>query len=943
MSVERVLTVLGNKATRPITDFAMQNTGLGDVYYVDYTNGDDGRAGKSPETAVKTLDYAVGLCTANQGDVIYLQAGHAETLATAAAIALDVAGVTVIGLGEGGDRPTFTFSAVDATMTISGASTSISNVILVPSIDSVVSGIVVSAAGVTVDVEVQDTTDIEFVTAVLTTAGADNLTINMKYLGYSAGNACVAPIQLVGVDTARIYVDFFGIASTAIVNFITTACHNIDITGLFYNIGTSLTRNVVDTEGNGTWAVRGWDGNSDATFSGGDNAAIASDDISAVAAAVEVVDGLHDVPTADAETNLYIRDVVGIKTDAANTGAVANTKSLMAYAKQNVTNINTIDGLHDVPTADAETNLYMRDVIGIKTDAANDGDVAATKSLMAYSKQMVNTIRDNGRGGVYWYLDSGAAAAGTGTSWDDAWDTMAEAVAGAGNYDTILVADGSTYDNAATINITQAGLHIIGTGTKESNFAKAMIYGPLTDHFMTINAHEVWIDNIAFVEPANNYDAIRLCTTEEFYKIKITNCKFDSTDGEYAIYVGDTYDAPDLVVEHNLFRYWVTAAIRANATRAKIENNTFMTLAGAIGINIIETGGDRPDLFIKDNVIQGVNSTDTGIQITNTPNEDTLTLVGNKVINCATPVTLAKYTSWYDGNYWGLDDWRYHAGWGQEAAAARGAVGPIFYYDLNMAATGLDGLSWASAFDTLAAAITAADTAAAADRNWAKRPTVYVSADECNEDITVLPEKTDIVGVGTDLAEYPRMMHSWVIAAAVKGARFFNMGFQSDAADIAVVLPTASHGNEFHDCHFKANNTATHALQITASSVNKIIGCEFEPNHGTPYATAAINLIGQMEDLEIRDCYIDGTIAIAKDATAGQGCRIENCTLRAVNIIIDDDSSSIVVSRCNLITAAASGNAFGDTAMDVNLNLAVGCQLVSADSNGPFPNVIVLA
>lgn len=113
-------------------------------------------------------------------------------------------------------------------------------------------------------------------------------------------------------------------------------------------------------------------------------------------AAISTIDGLHDVPVADADTNLYVRDVVGIKTDAAAEGAVSSVESLMAYAKQSITlaiardtALGVVDGLHDVPTADAETNLYMRDVIGIKTDAAAEGAVSAVESLMAYVKQLV--------------------------------------------------------------------------------------------------------------------------------------------------------------------------------------------------------------------------------------------------------------------------------------------------------------------------------------------------------------------------------------------------------------------------------------------------------------------------------------------------------------------------------------------------------------------------
>jgi len=48
------------------------------------------------------------------------------------------------------------------------------------------------------------------------------------------------------------------------------------------------------------------------------------------------------VPTADAADNSYAMDVIGNKTDAAAAGAVSATESVMAYAKQNVTNTETI-------------------------------------------------------------------------------------------------------------------------------------------------------------------------------------------------------------------------------------------------------------------------------------------------------------------------------------------------------------------------------------------------------------------------------------------------------------------------------------------------------------------------------------------------------------------------------------------------------------------------
>jgi len=603
-----------------------------------------------------TIDAAINAADAdsgeNRGDKIYVLPGHTETLSTASAITADVDGLEIIGVGHGADTPTLTFSATDATIVISGASVSLKNILLVPSIDSVASPIVVSGTNCTLDVEVRDASAaIECVRAVLTTAAADNLTAKVVYKGFTGGNACVNCIRLVGADNATIDVDFYGVASTAIVEFHTTACTNVSITGNFYNSGTTdLSKDVVDTATGSTWWVDGFDGAAGAEFSGGSGNAVAVGDLSTIAAGIV-----------------------------------------------------TIDGYHDVGTADATTNVVMSDVIGNKSDAAADGDVTSTESLVAYAKQNVGALRDNGRGGSYWYLDSGATAGGTGTSWTDAWDTLAEAIAGASSYDTILVKDGSTYDIGAAQNIGVTGLHIIGTGAKEQNFAKAMIYGG-TGHFLTINAHEVWIDNISFVSPLNTYDAIRVATTASYFKIKITNCKFDLSNGEYCIKCDDTWDAPDLVIENNLFRSFSTGGIYLNTTRAQVRNNRFLILnAGTTAIEHVPTGGSRPDTIIVDNEIYGVNSTDIGIEITNTPTEALFHMSGNRVINCATPVTAQRYTSWYDGNYWGINDGDYHS-----SVGANG--GRVHYVDANAGTTGLDGRSRKSAFLTLSEANAVATT-----------------------------------------------------------------------------------------------------------------------------------------------------------------------------------------------------------------------------------------
>ena len=83
-----------------------QSRTTGARFFVHATTGTDAAGyGTHPDAPVASLDYAIGLCTASKGDVIYAMPGHAETTT---AIALDVAGVSIVGLGTGATKPTLT-------------------------------------------------------------------------------------------------------------------------------------------------------------------------------------------------------------------------------------------------------------------------------------------------------------------------------------------------------------------------------------------------------------------------------------------------------------------------------------------------------------------------------------------------------------------------------------------------------------------------------------------------------------------------------------------------------------------------------------------------------------------------------------------------------------------------------------------------------------------
>ncbi len=123
------------------------NRGTGLVFYVDSNaGGSSSSAGTTITSAVPTLDDGVNLCTANRGDVIYVMQGHAETFTAADDVDVDVAGVTIIGLGNGADIPTFSYTASgEFVLGGDGDSCVIANLRFIATTDSVVKAIDVEA------------------------------------------------------------------------------------------------------------------------------------------------------------------------------------------------------------------------------------------------------------------------------------------------------------------------------------------------------------------------------------------------------------------------------------------------------------------------------------------------------------------------------------------------------------------------------------------------------------------------------------------------------------------------------------------------------------------------------------------------------------------------------------------------------------------------------
>ena len=173
----------------------------GTVYFVDSNTGSNSYDGKDKNHPFADIDYAIGMCTASKGDVIIVMPGHAET--KTAAIALDVAGVTILGLGEGLLKPTLTGNGTIDVIDITGANCTVDNIhFAAPLTDAQTSFINVgAAAGVTLrNISGVGSTGTENVVDCITvgSTGSDDLLIDGLYIH----NSTVAVNSFISLEAA---------------------------------------------------------------------------------------------------------------------------------------------------------------------------------------------------------------------------------------------------------------------------------------------------------------------------------------------------------------------------------------------------------------------------------------------------------------------------------------------------------------------------------------------------------------------------------------------------------------------------------------------------------------------------------------------------------------------------------------------------------------------
>lgn len=189
-------------------------------------------------------------------------------------------------------------------------------------------------------------------------------------------------------------------------------------------------------------------------------------------------------------------------------------------------------------------------------------------------------------------------------------------------------------------------------------------------------------------------------------------------------------------------------------------------------------------------------------------------------------------------------------------------------YFVSKKGNNVDGLSWETAFTTIAAAISASNTYVALTENIGRRNRIYIDGgggtnNRWEETLTVFPNHCDMIGVG-GIGGWglPVILYdSMDIATGVHGCRVFNLCFYNGDASVPILRFSGANTNglEFHNCTFRnAGTGATIGLELAISvSSLKINNCKII---GNPCVITGIALNGTGAYFgEITNNYISAT------------------------------------------------------------------------------------
>jgi hypothetical protein len=188
-----------------------------------------------------TLNAALRACRSGWGDTVIVLPGHAENISSADQMSNLVAGTRIIGIGNGMNRPTFTWTAATASFLLDVANVRIENCIL--NMDpgtgttNVAAPMTISAAGCQlVNNKIRMGTDAnsKVTIGITTTAAADDLEFLFNEVYGATAAAATTLIQFVGADRLKFHGNSVAGATSAavgVIRFLTTASLDIKMFG----------------------------------------------------------------------------------------------------------------------------------------------------------------------------------------------------------------------------------------------------------------------------------------------------------------------------------------------------------------------------------------------------------------------------------------------------------------------------------------------------------------------------------------------------------------------------------------------------------------------------------------------------------------------------------------------------------------------------------------
>lgn len=215
------------------------------IYWVDSVNGHDTVATKgSVSDPFDSIAYAVakiynGTSAHGSGsDIIYVAAGHTETVVAAGTLTVTVPGLTIIFMGEGSSRATINYTtATTASVIVSAANVTFIGPRFIAGIDALSSPITVTGADFSlVDGEWYDAPAKAAVNCIVASTAASRININgWKYYASTTGTQKVSNINLTAIANPVLKnINIVGDFSTAPIA-IPTACTNVVFDNVYLN------------------------------------------------------------------------------------------------------------------------------------------------------------------------------------------------------------------------------------------------------------------------------------------------------------------------------------------------------------------------------------------------------------------------------------------------------------------------------------------------------------------------------------------------------------------------------------------------------------------------------------------------------------------------------------------------------------------------------------